>query len=157
MPDNKLKAECVKNTTQKTNREGSEWARTARPAGCLYHRLRLKHPEALSKGQVDVTGEWAAVGLACVREAASAFGTRICGGGRCGGEGDGLMAICPLSCPWGREDRGASQAELDSCHWWRGGDGGARRGEGGWSGAGAGQLGAPWESNPRVCLFCSEN
>lgn len=41
---------------------------------------------------------------------------RIQGGDRHGNERHELMAICPLSCPWGLEDRGSSQAELDACH-----------------------------------------
>lgn len=70
----------------------------------------------------------------------------IYGGGHHGKKRDELMAICPLSCPWGLEDSGSSQAELDACHSRRVGDGGASGRCVGQGGAGAalctGPLGA---------------
>lgn len=67
---------------------------------------------------------------ACVRGKRAHKHMCTYGGGSRGNEEDEMMTICPLSCPWGLEDRGSSQAELDACHSWRGGD------VGGWWGTG---------------------
>lgn len=108
MSDNKLKAEMCWEKKRETERGKGVNERNSQSCRLFVPPVPTVAPGGISKGQRDaVTGEWAAVGVArvcvCVyvrdREAACAYATRICGGGRCGGEGDGLMAICPLSCP----------------------------------------------------------